>query len=832
MIRQPLIAVVLLTLSLPVATDSIAQDQRPFARFPDVSPDGRTVAFSFQGDIWTVPVDGGRAVRLTIHEAYESHPRFSPDGTRLAFMSDRYGSDDIFVMELDNGAPRRLTYHSATDVLSDWTPDDRLLFETRRTYAQVEREREIYQVSADGGTPDRLLDALGYTPVMSPDGRFIAFAFRTNGEWRKGYRGPANKDIWLHDTRDGGYSRLTDFAGNDIRPQWSDSRTLLFVSERDGTYNLYRLRLMDDGTAAADPEQLTNFTIDGVRDFDVGGDGAVIVLERQTDLYVWREGAGEPRLLSIDMPRDYRFDPVERRTFTGDASNYAVSPNGKYIAFTVRGELFVTRNSDEDSRTVRLTNHPYRDQDPAWLDDSTLVFISDREGQYDLYRSESADPAQPDLYRSLKHRAVRLTETAADESGPVLAPDGKHLAFRRGNGTLIVAEIDGGQIRNERVLLDGWAQPSGVTWSPDSRWLAYSLSDLDFNDEVYIHAADGSREPVNVTQHPKGDGAPVWSRDGSKLGFLSDRNNGDADVWFVWLRAADWQKTQEDWQELKEEKELAGKKAESDSTKAGSQPVEIDFERIWERLQQVTSLPGNESDPAISADGEWFYFVSNRGGRQSYDADQDLHKVKWDGSEMEALTSGDQSPYDVRLGPQGKYLFMRRSGGRLARIDPNNGKLESLSFAARMDIDHPREREQIYGEAWRVLRDGFYDPNFHGADWEALGEKYRGWAMRASTDRDFRDVFNMLLGELNASHLGLYGQDRAETQRERTGLLGVEIDPIADGVRVARVVPRSPADRETSRLEAGDVIVAVDGMSVAEAPNFYALLADRADERT
>lgn len=832
MIRPSYFPVILLTLSLTLASSTAAQDERPFARFPDVSPDGRTLAFSFQGDIWTVPVDGGRAVRLTIHEAYESHPRFSPDGNHLAFMSDRYGNDDIFVMELDNGAPRRLTYHSATDVLSDWTPDNRLLFETRRTYAQVEREREIYQVSADGGTPDRLLDAVGYTPVMSPDGRFIAFAFRTNGEWRKGYRGPANRDIWLYDTRDGGYSRLTDFAGNDIRPQWSDSRTLLFVSEREGTYNLYRLRLTDDGAAAADPEKLTDFTIDGVRDFDVGGDGAVIVLERQTDLYVWREGDGEPQLLSIDMPRDYRFDPIERRTFTGDASDYAVSPNGKYIAFTVRGELFVTRNTDEDSRTVRLTHHPYRDQDVTWLNDSTLVFVSDRDGQYELYRLESADPAQPDLYRSLKHRAVRLTETAADESGPVLAPDGKRLAFRRGNGMLVVAEIDGGRLRNERVLLDGWAQPSGVAWSPDGRWLAYSLSDLDFNEEVYIHAADGSREPVNVTQHPKGDGAPVWSRDGSKLGFLSDRNNGDADVWFVWLRADDWQRTQEDWQELKEEKELAGKKAESDSTKAGSQPVEIDFERIWERLEQVTSLPGNESDLAISADGDWFYFVSNRGGRQSYDADQDLHKVKWDGSEMEALTSGDQSPYDVRLGPQGKYLFMRRSGGRLARIDPDNGKLENLSFSARMDIDHPKEREQIYGEAWRVLRDGFYDPNFHGADWEALGEKYRAWAMRASTDRDFRDVFNMLLGELNASHLGMYGQDRAETQRERTGLLGIEIDPVDDGVRVARVVPRSPADRETSRLEVGEVIVAVDGTPVAEAPNFYALLADRADEKT
>ncbi len=833
MIRRSLPAVIVFALqSALVAGVSAQETERPFARFPDVSPDGRTVAFSFQGDIWTVPVDGGRAVRLTIHEAYESHPRISPDGTRLAFMSDRYGSDDIFVMELDDGNPRRLTYHSATDVLSDWTPDDRLLFETERTYAQVERENEIYHVAVSGGTPDRLLDAFGYTPVMSPDGRFIAFTFRTNGEWRKGYHGPANKDVWLYDTRDDEYTRLTDFEGNDIRPQWSDSRTLLFVSERDGTYNLYRQPLNDNGAPTGDPEQLTRFEDDGVRDFDVGGGaGDVVVLERGTDLYVWREDAGEPRLLSIDLPRDYRFDPVERRTYTGNTSEYAVSPNGKYLAFTVRGELFVTRNTDEESRTVRLTDHPYRDQDVAWLSDTALIFTSDREGQYELYRLESADPEQPDLYLSLKHRAVRLTETEADESAPVMAPDRSQVAFRRGRGTLVVAETEDGRLGTERALLDGWATPSGVAWSPDGRWLAYSLSDLDFNAELYIHAADGSREPVNVTQHPKGDGAPVWSRDGSKLGFLSLRNNGDSDVWFVWLRAEDWQKTRADWQELQEEEELAGEEENGDEEEA-DQAVEIDFERIHERLEQVTSLPGNESDLAISEDGEWFYFVSNRGGRQSYDAEQDLHKVKWDGTEMEALTSGGQSPYDVTLGPKGKYLFMRRSGGRLARIDPSSGKLESLAFSARMNIEHPREREQVYDEAWRILRDGFYDPNFHGNDWEALGDKYRAWAMRASTNRDFRDVFNMMLGELNASHLGLYGPDRAETQRERTGLLGVEIDPVDGGVRVERVVPNSPADRSSSRLEVGDEIIAVDGTPVTEAPNFYDLLADRADEKT
>jgi tricorn protease len=816
-------------LALVAAGTVSAQEQHPFARFPSVSPDGATVAFSYQGDIWTVPMDGGRATRLTIHEAYESYPRWSPDGQGIAFVSDRYGSDDIYVMDGDGGSPTRLTYHSANDVLGDWTPDGRLLFQTRRTYAQVEREWEIYQVSVTGGTPERLLDGLGYTPRMSPDGRFIAFVFRTNGEFRRNYRGPANKDIWIYDTQANRYSRFTNADGNDFRPEWGGPRTLLFVSERDGTYNIYRQGIDDNGDPSGTAEQVTRFSGDGVRTFGVSGDGGTIVLERQTDLYVMREG-GSPTLLEVEVPADSRFDPVVRRTFTDDADNVDVSPNGKYLAVGVRGELFVTENDTDKNRTVRLTRHAYRDADPLWISDSTLVFASDREGQYELYLLESADPDQPDLFKSLRHRTVRLTDTEEDEFIYAISPDHSKLAFGRGRGQLVVADIEGRQLGDELVLLDGWDTPGGVAWSPDGRWLAYALDDLDFNTEIYIHAADNSQAPVNFTKHPKGDFSPTWSRDGSKLGFISARNNGDEDIWFVWLRKEDWQRTRQDWEESEGEEE----EDEGDTDEGGDedQPIQIDFDRIHDRLVQVTSLPGNESDLAISADGETFFFVANRTGRAFFEADQDLHKIKWDGTEMEAVTSGDQSPFGVFLGPEGKYLYMGRSGGRLARLKVDGGKLEGLPFSARMEIDYPEERMQIFGEAWRVLRDGFYDPNHHGLDWEAAGAKYVAWAERASTNRDFRDVFNMMLGELNASHLGMFGPDRAETQTERTGLLGVEIEPVDGGVRVERVIPDAPADREVSRLEVGDLITAVDGDAVTAAGNFYSLLVDRVNVKT
>ncbi len=814
------------------------------ARQPAVSPDGSAIAFSYQGDIFRVPYGGGAATRLTVHEAYEGRPLWSPEGDRIAFQSDRWGNEDLFVMDADGRGMVRVTHHSTDDALGGWTPDGELLFSTERTWAQVEWEAEIHHVPADGGTPDRLLDAVGFAPTSSPDGRFLVFTFGANRTSKVGYTGPADRDLWLHDTADGSYRRLTEYEGNDMRPAWAGERALLFLSDRDGgeAYNLYRLELDDDGAPAGEPTAVTDYAEDGVRGFGVSADGGRVAFERAGSLWTMERG-NEPVRLEVRIPQDGHHLDTERETFTSQATEYAVSPDGERVALVVRGEIYLIENETDEGRTVRLTRDAHRDRDVAWTSDSTLVFASDRDGDYDLYRLESADPEQPDPFRSLRHRTVRLTDTDVPEREPVVSPSGDRIAYVRANagyaavegGALMVADLREGVLSNARALLDGWAVPDGVTWSPDGRWLAYSRTNLDFNEEVFVLAADGSEGPVNVSQHPKADVSPVWSADGSKLGFASLRNNGDADVWFAWLREEDWERTAEDWALLEEREEEEAEDTGADGegeADAGADTVEIDLDRIHERLAQVTSLPGHESDVVISEDGETFYFVTNRDGWKDFGGDQEVWSARWDGTEVERLADGGDDPEGLRLGPEGEHLFLLREGGRLGRIVAEDGEVESLSFAARMEIDHRAERAQIFDEAWRLMERNFYDPGFHGEDWAALRATYRPRALAASTKRDFRTVFNRMLGELNASHLGLYGPDRSETEDEETGLLGVELDPVEDGVRIERVVPRSPADREASRLRAGEVIVAVGGTLVAEVENFYSLLADRVDRRT
>ncbi|WP_421873471.1 S41 family peptidase [Marinoscillum sp.] len=820
-------------LLLVTALYSLPTSAQPLVLMPDLSPDGSQIAFSYQGDIWTVPVAGGRADRLTLHEAYETNPKWSADGSQIAFQSDRYGNNDLFLMKAGGGVPERLTFHSSSDGLYDFTADGDLIFLTRRLYAQVEREWEIQKVSIEGGTPTLLIDALGLDPVVSPDGSKVAFVRGTCRVAREAYQGPANRDVWMYDFNTGEYTQLTDFDGNDHSPQWKDNNTLLYITSESGKYNIHEMPLGGSTT------QLTNEEEFGVNSFSVAENGVIVY---QTGDQVKVMSGGTTSAISIDVSSDLRFDEEVSKTISNNLEGYAISPNGKYAAYITRGEVFVRMTDKEFNRSVRVTDTPAREREVVWLNDETLLFTSDRAGQYDLYTAYSTDASEKDIFKSLKHGVKRITNTPEDESSLVMSPDLKKLAYQQNRGKLLVTDISSsGNLSNQKVLQDGWDSPGGVAWSPDSKWLAYSMSDLNFNDEIYIHAADNSSKPVNVSMHPKRDSNPVWSRDGSKLGFLSSRNNGDADIWFVWLKKEDWEKTrlQRDWYPEDDKKDKPKTDADSKDKKGKDkgedksdevEPIVIDFEKIYERLSQVTSYAGNESDFAFDKKGEFIYYTLGSAGRQDYEVERNLFKIKWDGSENKELAGGDIRPYRFTLDADGKYIYMITRGGKLERVKTNDDKKETLSTSSKLMVNYTAELEQLFEEGWRALDQGFYDPNFHGRDWAALKAKYKPLALKASTKEDFEDIYNLMLGQLNASHMGYRsGENQKETQRQRTGLLGVSGVNVDGGFQVNKILTNSPADRAESKLMVGDVIKSVNQVPVTASTNFYSLLVDEND---
>lgn len=787
---------------------------------PAISPDGSQILFSFQGDIWKVPAAGGRADRLTIHEAYETNPTWVSEDM-FAFQSDRFGNADLYTMPAGGGTPKRLTYHSSTDNLYS-ARDGNLYFTTGRIYQAVEWESEVYQVNITGGTPIRFMDALGYDPVVSPDGKKVAFVRGTCRIAREAYMGPADRDVWIWDIAKDTYQKLTNFEGNDFAPQWLDNANLLYISAKSGKYNIHQLDL--EGSE----KQITNEVEWGVNSFSLSAETKNIVYQYGDQVAKFELLSGTKATLKIDVSSDYRFDPIVDKKVSNKIDDYAVSPNGKLVAYTVRGEIFVTRNDKEEKRSVRLTTTSDRERDVAWLNDETLLFVSDKNGQNDLSKVTSADPEEKDLFRSLKHTTTLIKQTTEEEFNPIVSPDQKKIALQRGRGTLIVADISKqGILSNEQVMQEGWDTPQGVSWSPDSRWIAYGLSDLSFNQEIFIHAADNKKEPVNISLHPKYDGSPVWSKDGKKLGFVSQRNNSDSDIWFVWLKKEDWEISNEKRKResvYEDDKNVDTKENEEEGVK-----VEIDFDGIYKRLEQVTRFAGNESDFVFDEKGEFIYYTIGGSGRQNFEIERNLYKIKWDGSKNEEVFGGDKSPYGLTQSADGKQLYFLTRGGTLTKL--KGDKAETLSTSSALKINYPLERSQVFEEGWRALDAGFYDPKFHGRDWDMLKAKWKPMAMKASTQEDFSFIFNAMLGQLNASHMGHRGGDNPkETQTDRSGLVGVEGNNASGGFKVTSVLPGSPADRTESKLMVGDVITAVNQEPILPTTNFFSTLVDQRDE--
>ena len=796
---------------------TVAESQ-PLILDPAISPNGSFIAFSYQGDVWKVPATGGRADRLTIHEGYEGSPIWNESGEKIAFISDRFGNNDVFVMSASGGTPDRLTFHSANDAVSSFSSDGSILFNTRRLYAQVEREWEIYEVSALGGqTETRYMDAMGFDPIVSPDGSKVAFVRGTCRTAREAYRGPANRDIWIFDRSDNTYSKLTDFDGNDFSPKWINNDAIYFISSRSGKYNVHQMSL------SGEESRLTNETSFGINSFSTTADGGRIIYQSGDQVYDFNVSTNIKTSVEIDVSTDFRFDPIVSKKVSNDVDEFSISPNGKLMAYIVRGDIYVTRNDKEDSRSVNVSRGPARDRDVQWLDDERLVFVSDVDGQNDLYVLKSNDASEPDLFRTLKIDVLRVTNSPEEEFGPQVSPDGKRIAYRQGRGKLLTADISsGGALSNINILQDGWDTPGSVSWSPDSKWLAYSLSDLTFNEEVYIHAADNSKSPVNVSMHPKYDGNPVWSPDGSKLGFTSMRNNGDSDIWFAWLTKNDWERSKEEWKrdDLSEDE---------DEEENEVVEVKIDFDGLYKRLQQVTSYTGNESDLAFNMEGDQIYYTIGGAGRQDFKIDRDLYKIKWDGSKRETIISGNKSPNSLTLSDEGDFVYTNTKGGKIVRVKTKDDKTETLSVSSQVNINYQEERSQIFEEGWRALGAGFYDPKFHGQNWDSLKIKYRPIALKASTKEDFQYVYNLMLGQLNASHMGLYrGENQKQTQSQKTGFLGIEGEDRSGGFVIKSVLPGSPASRIESALKVGDVITSVNQEKV-EGKNFYAMLTDKSN---
>jgi len=890
----------------PATAPALAADPILLARHPAPSPDGRSIAFSYQGDLWTVARQGGEARRLTAHAAYDAHPIWSPDGKWIAFASDRDGNDDVYAIPVEAGDIQRLTWHSGADVPTGWTSDSRaVLFQSTR-HVRDGNTPGAWVAPLEGGAAWPILPTGARSAVLSPDGSKLAYIRGGVFWWWRNYSGNGRHRLWLHEPTtpltgdwwragaegtprdapdvegddavatgpglhaqcalraDGRVTNLSDFTapGSLVPdpqmtgvPQWlPDGRHLLYLREKNGASNLCVLSIADGSRWL-----ITRFTDGRLRHPRLSANGAVATFEYESDLYVVAAPTGEelrsgqkaeaPQKLVITLPRDSNAASVVRVAVKGNATEFAVSEDGEQLAFVHEGELFAMKSEKDETYATRLTSSAARDQSPVWLDDSKgLIYVSDRDGNRDLYLLRSTDEKEPRLARTLSVEITPLTRTPAEESRPLLSPDGRRLLFQRGIGALVLVKLEDGKTTNERVLVDGWTDLA-YDWSPDGKWIVYSQSDEDSNSEIWIEPVDGSREPFNVTQRPGNDTAPTWSSDGKLIAFVSERQvRNEVDLWYVRLQREDEELSRIDRldamskRDLSDEEEKPRKKSgsakdekdkgEDNGGKADSAVVEvkIDFDDLPLRVRKLTSLPGQERDVLIGKDSAEFFFTGDTDGKR------DLWKVKWDGTELERLTKAGVEPSQVRWDAKQKKLFFLESGGSIASVGTDGGEVTSYPFESEMTLDRVARRGYVFDEAWRELGARFYDEKMHGVDWPRMREHYRPWALAASTHRDFQDVVRMMIGELNSSHQNFSGGTSEyvmPTLVAETGELGSLFDAGFEGpgLRVARVVRRTPADREESRLHPGDVVLQINGAAIEGADGLARLLDRTVDQK-
>ncbi|MDY0780164.1 S41 family peptidase [Tenacibaculum sp. IB213877] len=796
----------------------VAVSQNTLIRKPAISPDASQMAFSYDGDIWTYNFNTQQTKRLTIHEAYESDPVWKNDNKTLAFSSNRKKNTNVFITSEDGGLPKQLTYYPTANTPTSWDANGNVIFSTKRVLAGPEWDAQIYSVNENGGTPERLLTAYGSMASVSPNGKFIAYVKGACRTAREDYSGSAQRDVWIYNTQTKQYYQITTSNKNDHSPVWDAQNNLYYIGAKSGRYNIYKQAISDNGTASGTAQKLTNQREDGVLEFSVSNNGTIIYT---AGIDTYKLENGSTKKLDFNLASDNRFNLEETKTVSNGISEFAISPNGKNVAFAVNGEIFVKENDKEKKRSNNVSKDFFRDKNPGWINDKTVVFLSDRDGKFQLYSVTSADN-KVGLHRTLKTKITKLTNEKEDVDLFIISPDNKKIAYQVGRGKLMIADIDEGKLKNEQVFSDSWAAAEDVSWSPDSKWIAYSQEDLNFDSEIFIQSVEDKNKKMNISMHPRSDMSPVWSEDGKKLAFLSNRSGINYDVWMLWLQKEDWEKSKADHEEgdyyQKEEK----KDKEEDKDKKDKKPkkkkvvVKIDEDKIYDRLVQVTSLQDDEYSLAFSKDNDFIYYSATDPSTKK----RSLFKIKWDGSKPKAV-KGTDGARGVSL-QNGKIYFLAKGG--LKELNTKSDKITGLPHSATYTKNVQKEREQIFEEGIRALSAGFYDPEFHGYNWKKLIEKYKPWALNASTHQDFTYMFNLLLGQLNASHMGYRPSNNpGKTTNEKIGLIGLEVTNTNNGAKINYVLPNSPADKSRSKLNVGDVITSVNGTPIKKDTNFFSL---------
>ena len=844
---------ILLSAAALLVTCAAAAMTPSWIRHNSISPDGKTLAFSYKGDIWTVPSTGGEATQITSNQAYDSEPLWTRDSQNIIFTSRREGSKDIYLTSISGGVPKRLTALPGNETPLAVLEDGSILFSwyngsvESENYGDFPGTAQLYRTDISGSAPSLVTSLPIMAMSVNSDGSVIYEDYKGYEDpLRKHHTSSVTRDIWSYTpaagekgiSSQGRFTKLSDYRGEDRNPVFAaDGDRFYYLSERDGKCsNIYRSSLSDPKEAV----RLTSETRNPVRFLSISDDGT-LAYSCNGDLFTLREG-GTPAKVNISLTRDESERELQKFSYSSGASSMAVSPDGKEVAMVIRGDVFVT--STDYRTTRRITNTPEQERNVDFsADGRELYYSSERNGHWGIYKT-SLVRKEDKLFTYAVQTREELVSTPGETCfQPDVSPDGKWVAYYRNRTELVVKNIKSGKEKSlfkdiNYSYSDG---DQGFEWSPDSHYILCNWqADGGWNNSDVALIDIETGEITDLTRSGYSDSNFKWALGGKAMTWESDKNGyrshgswgAESDIYIMFFDGkamTGFGRSKEQIEidnMLKSEKEVKAEKKEEkkdslDKAKNKMEKLKLDLASRDDRIKRLTPSSNMMGDHFLSPDGNNLYFT------QRLEKGYDLCVRDLQEGSIKVLAKGVSGTFYPSSDGKNLYVF---SGKGISRLSLPSGKSEAITFSGEYEYKPALEREYMFEHVWKQVQEKFYLEDLHGTDWQYCHDNYKAFLPHINNNFDFQDLLSEMLGELNGSHTG--ARYRVSTTRTM-GCLGVlyDTDWKGNGLKIKEVLPGGVLSLADSEIKPGDIIETIEGRKLESPADVLSALEDKAGKR-